>query len=179
MPSETSYLNQCYMELNPKDLQKPDTSSKSADDTKPSSVVDTPEGWDAIQRDLGKFEKWAHGNLMQFNKTKCKVLHLGWGNPWYQSRVGDEQIKSSPEGKDLGVLVGERLDMSWQYALASQKANHDLVCIRSVASGLREVFLLLCSGETPSAVLHPALGSPAQEGHGAVEVSPKEGHQDD
>lgn len=36
---------------------------------------------DVIQMDLERLERWAHANLREFSKAKCKVLHLDWVNP--------------------------------------------------------------------------------------------------
>ncbi|PKU27736.1 rna-directed dna polymerase from mobile element jockey-like [Limosa lapponica baueri] len=146
------------------------TPSKFADDTKLCGAVDMLEGRCAIQRYLDRLERWACVNLMKFNQAKCKVLHLGHGNPRHKYRLGGEWTESSSEEKDLGVLVDEKLNMTWQCALAAQKANPILGCIpSSVASRA----LLLRSGETPPGALCPALESSAQEGHGPVGMSPE------
>jgi len=85
------------------------TCSKSADDTKLCGVVNMLEGRDAIQKDLDRLERWACVNLVKFNKAKCEVLHMGWGNPKHKYRLGRECIEYCPEEKDLGCWLTRSL----------------------------------------------------------------------
>ncbi|KFQ76332.1 hypothetical protein N335_03609, partial [Phaethon lepturus] len=79
-------------------------------------------------RVLEMLKAWAHVNLMKFNKAKCRVLHLGQGNPRYRYRLGDKGIENSPAEKDLGVLVDERAE---KCARAPKRPSHILGCIQS------------------------------------------------
>ena len=68
---------------------------KFADDTKLGGVVNTPDERTAIQGDLDRLENWAIANKMNFNRDKCKVLHLGSRNGMHKYRMGDTWLDSS------------------------------------------------------------------------------------
>ncbi|GAB0204019.1 mitochondrial enolase superfamily member 1 [Grus japonensis] len=122
------------------------TISKFADDTKLGGAVDSLEGQEASQKELDRLEHWAIISGMKFNRSKCRILHLGWSNAGHKYGLGEEWLESSPAERDRGVLVDSRLNMSQQCALAAKRANHILGCIKhSKTSQSKEEIILLYS----------------------------------
>ncbi|PKU42071.1 rna-directed dna polymerase from mobile element jockey- hypothetical protein [Limosa lapponica baueri] len=121
------------------------------------------EGRDTIQRDLDRLKRWACANLMKFKNAKCKVLHMGHGNPKHKFRLGREWIESSPEENDSEVMFHELAMCTGSRESQPHPGLHQEKCGQQVKGG--DSAPLLHSGETPPGVLCPALESSAQERH--------------
>ena len=106
--------------------------SKFADVTKLGGFADAQEDCTAVQQGLDRLDSWTGRNLMRFNKSKCRVLHLGRNNCMHQYRLGDDLQEKTSAEKDAVMLVENRLAVSHQHALVIKKANVILGCIKRV-----------------------------------------------
>ena len=102
--------------------------------------MDPLQGREALQRDLDRLESWAITKSRECNKSKCRILHLGWRNPGSTYKLGDKRLESSTAERDLGA--DGKLNMSQQCALAARRAS----CVpghikHSTASRSRQVIV--------------------------------------
>lgn len=82
-----------------------------ADDTKLTGTVDILEGRDALQRDLDKFKRSAHVNVMKFNKLSAKSCACV--GKFFSMNIDLEvMIESSAVEKYVGIAVDEKLDIN-------------------------------------------------------------------
>ena len=67
--------------------------------------------------------KWAQTWQMQFNTSKCKVMHVGHRNERAIYNMDNHRLEEVEEEKDLGVLIHRTLSVSNNCAVAVKKAN--------------------------------------------------------
>ena len=75
---------------------------KFADDTKLFSSVNNPVEGDLLQSDIDTVSNWAKRWQMEFNVSKCKVIHYGKGNIGRRYTMDDQPIEEVNSEKDLG-----------------------------------------------------------------------------
>ena len=81
---------------------------------------------------------------MNFNVTKCSVLHFGYNNPKYEYVMDGRNLNCKEEEKDLGVYVNTSMKFSKQCAESVKKANKVIGMIkRNFVNFEREVMLNL------------------------------------
>ena len=95
-----------------------------ADDTKWGRCVDSVEGFTKFQEGINRLEQWSRTWQMQFNTSKCKVMHLGrTGNPGHVYMMGGTELESTKAEKDIGVMIQDSLKPSLHCSKAAAKAN--------------------------------------------------------
>jgi hypothetical protein len=97
--------------------------SKFADDTKLGHTVQSTEEKQALQQSLNQLCEWAEMWGMAFNVKKCKVLHLGYNNSKQVYTMHGQQLETTEEERDIGVMVSNTLKPSAQCRKAAQTAQ--------------------------------------------------------
>lgn len=99
---------------------------KFADDTKLGQTIKSPEDRAKLQEALDGVDNWARQWGMEFNHSKCKVMHLGRNNPQHEYQMGGQKLEATTQEKDIGVIVQNNLKPGAQCAAAATKARQVL-----------------------------------------------------
>ena len=102
------------------------------------------DGHQALQDDLNRVQEWARTWKMEFNIDKCKIMHLGHSNPKDSYVMGNTELATTTEERDLGVIIDHKLEFGKHIKTIVAKANRILSLIRiSFACMEKTMFLNL------------------------------------
>ena len=76
-----------------------------ADDSKLFRKITSLCDQQILQDDLLKLKDWSRKWLLEFNESKCKVMHIGRRNPNYNYQINNTTLAVTNEEKDLGVYI--------------------------------------------------------------------------
>ena len=99
-----------------------------ADDTAVYLTVDSSEDRDTLQADLDTLQEWERAWDMEFNPSKCQVLHITRSKQPLKTQytLHDQVLEATDTAKYLGVTISK--DLSWNDHISSilSKANSTL-----------------------------------------------------
>ena len=112
-----------------------------ADDLK---VIVKPSCNGQSSNDLEALESWQNTWKLFFNLSKCKVLHIGKGNPRIEYKLLEKSLDKVSDEKDLGVLLDSNLSFGEHIQNCINKAKSRTAWLfRNVVSREPEVICQL------------------------------------
>ena len=98
-----------------------------------------------IQEDIRLLEEWQNLWLLNFNPSKCKVLHINKNsNPLNRYYLDEVELKSVNTERDLGVLTSNSFTWNENINNAINKANSTIAWIsRSIINRSEPVMMLI------------------------------------
>ena len=85
----------------------------------------------SLQEDLVSLSNWSKTWLLNFNLSKCAMLHFGKNNPHHQYLLVNEPISCKQSEKDLGIYICDDLNFSLQVSNMVKKAGKLCVFLKS------------------------------------------------
>ena len=97
-----------------------------ADDAKIFRSIRCEADYLQLQRDIDILFKWSRTWLLNFNISKCYVLHLGLTHSYGNYCIDGNVITSTESVKDLGIIVDSSLKFHNHTAIVTARANRIL-----------------------------------------------------
>ena len=104
-----------------------------ADDTKLWCRIETVSDSESLQIDLDSLANWSQKWMLEFNASKCKVMHVVHKlNTKYfmNDKDGNMELSAAPEEKDLGVYFTSDLKPCTQCIKCAAKARSIIGMLR-------------------------------------------------
>ena len=101
-----------------------------ADDTKMYADVVSIEDKLVFQSDISALCSWSNTWQLHFNASKCKIMHLGYGNHRYDYEMQDKEgatvkLLDTKIEKDLGVHIDNELKFT-EHISSCEKSKFSL-----------------------------------------------------
>jgi hypothetical protein len=117
---------------------------KFADDTKGAKEITCEGDRRILQEILDNLQKWASTWGMEFNTSKCKIMHVGRGNPGYTYYLNGTELSTTEEEIDVGITVQKSLKPGRHCEKAANRATAILkLILRNFHYRDRNVFMKL------------------------------------
>ena len=96
-----------------------------ADDTAVYLTVTSSEDANTLQADLDTLQEWERIWYMEFNPSKCQVLHITWSRQPLQSQytIHGQFLESVDSAKYLCVNISQELNLNHHINEITGKAN--------------------------------------------------------